>query len=88
MPDPLPLLSWARLRIHGPCHIFDWHASESDARDRIDLDATKLGDQVYKFQTVAYFPDRAPVQMVVDDALGVKLSDILQPMIDRTGVLG
>ncbi len=48
---------WARLRKHGPCMIFDWHATENDARVAIDMAAEKDGEQVRKFQTIAYFPD-------------------------------
>jgi len=44
---------WARMRLHGPCLIYDWHATEEEARDLITA----------SFQTVAYFPDRdVPVQ--------------------------
>lgn len=50
---------WARLRKHGPCMIFDWHHSEVLAREAIDLSAKKEGEQVRKFQTVAFFPDGA-----------------------------
>jgi hypothetical protein len=49
--------SWARLRKHGPATIFDWHATEEEAREAIEQSAEKNGDQIYKFQTVAYFPD-------------------------------
>ena len=37
--------------------LFDWHATEAEAREAIKACADKLGDQVYKIQTVAYFPD-------------------------------
>jgi hypothetical protein len=37
--------------------LFDWHSTEQEARDAIKACADKLGDQVYKIQTVAYFPD-------------------------------
>lgn len=39
---------WARIREHGPCAIFDWYATEQEARAAITA----------SFQTVAYFPDR------------------------------
>lgn len=58
---------WARLRIHGPCMIFDWHKTEGDARAAIDQSVTKYGDEV--FQAVAYFPDMCDVQMILDEAL-------------------
>lgn len=49
---------WARMRLHGPCMVFDWHSTEEAARLAIAECASKLGNQVYKFQTVAYFPSR------------------------------
>lgn len=48
---------WARLRKHGPCMIFDWHQTEELARVAIDESANQNGEQVRKFQTIAYFPD-------------------------------
>lgn len=48
---------WARMRTHGPCMIFDWYASEKEARDAIDRCATKEGEQVRSIQTVAFFPE-------------------------------
>lgn len=48
---------WARLRKHGPSAIFDWHEDEKSARAAIDASALKYGEQIYRIQTVAYFPD-------------------------------
>lgn len=49
---------WARLRKHGPAMIFDWHETESEAREAIEISALKYPEGgVKKFQTVAYFPD-------------------------------
>lgn len=39
---------WARMREHGPCMIFDWHATQEEAREAINA----------PFQTVAYFPGK------------------------------
>lgn len=38
---------WARLRKHGPCMIFDYYATEKEARQAITA----------SFHTIAYFPD-------------------------------
>lgn len=48
---------WARMRKHGPCMIFDWHATEDEARAAIDKAAERDGDAVRRFMTVAFFPD-------------------------------
>src|SRR5258706_13436613 len=48
---------WARMRIHGPCMIFDFHETEQLARDAIDKSAKRHGEHVRKYQTVAFFPD-------------------------------
>jgi hypothetical protein len=48
---------WARMRRHGPCLIFDYHATEAEAREAIAASAVRNGEQVQNIQTVAYFPD-------------------------------
>ena len=50
---------WVRLRLHGPCLIFDYHPTEEAARTRIGEDAERFGPIVYKIQTVGYIPDLA-----------------------------
>lgn len=49
---------WARMRVHGPCAIFDWHASREQAEAAIQQSAEKNGEQVLKFQVTAYFPHK------------------------------
>jgi len=59
---------WARLRMHGPMMVFDWHKTEFEARDAIVKCAEKLGEQVYRFQTVGFFPDHIDME----ETLGLK----------------
>lgn len=46
---------WARMREHGPCMIFDWHAAEQEASDAI-TEAKARG--ALAPMVVAYFPHR------------------------------
>ena len=55
MEDVTKARPWARIRLHGPCMIFDWHETEGLAREAIEASVARGG--LARIQTVAYFPD-------------------------------
>ncbi len=57
---------WARMREHGPCMIFDWHATEAEAQQAIEDAAKRDGEQVRKFMVVGFFPHRAATETIGD----------------------